>query len=627
MFLKNTKSFRQKAPELLQDGDSVRRLWLFLIDVGLTLFAGIVALFIRFGFNFAEMSKYAPSVYIYTALAAVVYVINGNYKIVWAYASSKDMMLLFRGSLLTYLVNVAFFYFYKGVVLPRSVGVVVFLGSGILLMLSRIVWQWMSEYKKPSSEKRVIIIGAGDAGTMLLEDFERRPSLGKVVAFLDDSKRKIGRKIRGVPVYGPITDVMEYVERLRADEVIIAIPSATKDEMKRILDSIDLRRVSVKTLPGIYELADGKARIGSLREVSIEDLLGRKEIKVDVEKIACYLKEKTVMVTGAGGSIGSELVRQVVKMKPKKIILLGRGENSIYKIDEELNNKFPDVEKVRIIGDVSDEVWMEEVFGKTKPNIVFHAAAHKHVHLMEDNPYEAFRVNLLGTKNLATLCCKYGVERFIFISTDKAVNPTSIMGLSKRLAELYLMYGIDGSGCKTKFAIVRFGNVLGSRGSVIPKFKEQIRKGGPVTVTDPRMRRFFMTIPEAVSLVLQAGAYSSGKDLFVLDMGEQISIDELARTLITLSGFVPDQDIKIVYTGVRPGEKLYEELFYSYEAIENTPHPKVMKAVPKRKFEGVKEVINKIVSLVKSGNWEDALKEAKKIVPEYGGWNHVDGDK
>ena len=602
---------------------------MFLIDVGLTLFAGVVALFIRFGFNFAEMSKYAPSVYIYTLLSAIVYVINGNYRVVWAYASSKDMMLLFRGSIISYLSNLAFFYFYKGIILPRSVGVMVFLGSGILLMLSRIVWHWMSEHKKTSgfSEKRVIIIGAGDAGTMLLEEFERRPSLGKVVAFLDDSKRKIGRKIRGIPVYGPVTDAMEYVDKLRVDEVIIAIPSATKDEMKRILDSIDLRRISVKTLPGIYELADGKARIGSLREVSIEDLLGREEIKVDVEKIAYYLKGKTVMVTGAGGSIGSELVRQIAKMKPKKIILLGKGENSIYKIDEELNVEFPDVKKERIIGDVSDELWMEDVFRRTKPDIVFHAAAHKHVHLMEENPYEAFRVNVLGTKNIANLCCKYDVERFIFISTDKAVNPTSIMGLSKRLAELYLMYGIDDSGCKTKFAIVRFGNVLGSRGSVIPKFKEQIRKGGPVTVTDPRMRRFFMTIPEAVSLVLQAGAYSSGKDLFVLDMGDQISIDELARTLITLSGFVPDQDMKIVYTGMRPGEKLYEELFYSYETVEDTPHPKVMKAVSKRKFEGVKEVIDRITSFIKAGNWKDVLKEAKKIVPEYGGWNHVDGDK
>ncbi|MCD6450223.1 MAG: polysaccharide biosynthesis protein [Thermotogaceae bacterium] len=340
-----------------------------------------------------------------------------------------------------------------------------------------------------------------------------------------------------------------------------------------------------------------------------------------------YLNEKVVIVTGAGGSIGSELVRQIARVRPKKVILLGKGENSIYKIDEELGMEFPDVEKERIIGDVSDEVWMEDVFERAKPDIVFHAAAHKHVHLMEENPYEAFRVNVLGTKILAELCCKYGVERFIFISTDKAVNPTSIMGLSKRLSELYLIYGIDGSQCSTKFAIVRFGNVLGSRGSVIPKFREQIKRGGPVTVTDPRMRRFFMTIPEAVSLVLQAGAYSSGKDLFVLDMGDQISIDELARTLITLSGFVPDQDIKIVYTGMRPGEKLYEELFYSYEIVENTQHPKVMKAVSKREFKGVKEVIDRITSLIKSGNWQGIIKEAKKIVPEYGGWNHVDGNK
>ncbi|MCD6450026.1 MAG: polysaccharide biosynthesis protein, partial [Thermotogaceae bacterium] len=269
----------------------MRKFLLFLIDIGLTLFAGVLALFIRFGFDFAEMSKYAPSVYIYVALAAIIYIINGNYRVVWAYASSRDMMLLFRGSIISYLVNLAFFYFYKSIVLPRSVGVLVFLGSGVLIMLSRIVWHWMAEYKKASfpSEKRAMIIGAGDAGVMLLEEFEKRPALGKVVAFLDDSRRKIGRKIRGVPVYGPITRAMEYVDKLKVNEVVIAIPSATKDEMKRILDSLDLKKISVKTLPGIYELTDGKARIGNLREISIEDLLGRDEVKVEIEEIADYL--------------------------------------------------------------------------------------------------------------------------------------------------------------------------------------------------------------------------------------------------------------------------------------------------------------------------------------------------
>ena len=606
-----------------------RRFLLFLIDSSLTFLAGVAALFMRFGFDFQEMWKYFPSVPIYVAAASVVHILNGNYSIVWAYASPRDMMVLFRGSAIAYLINVALFHLFLapqlGIVLPRSVGFLTFLGSFTLIVMSRLFWQWLSHYSgKGSDENRVVIVGAGDAGTMLLEEFERRPHLGKVVAFVDDSPRKIGRKIRGVPVYGPTGRVMEIVEKTGAKEVIIAIPSASSEEMRRIVDAIDLRRVRVRTLPGIYEVTDGKARIGQLREVSIEDLLGREQIKVDLEEIGSYIKGKKVMVTGAGGSIGSELVRQIARLQPESIVLLGRGENSIYRIDEELARDFPDLKRYRVIGDVADRKWMERVFEKFRPQIVFHAAAHKHVHLMEENPYEAFRVNVVGTKVIAELCCEYGVERMIFISTDKAVNPTSIMGLSKRIAELYVLYGID---CETKFAVVRFGNVLGSRGSVIPKFKEQIRRGGPVTVTDPRMKRFFMSIPEAVSLVLQAGAYTEGKDLFVLDMGEQISIDRLARTLITLSGFVPDQDIKIVYTGIRPGEKLYEELFYPFERFEETPHEKVMRVRSLREYDGVREAVEEIERAVRSGNFKRAFEIAKKLVPEYGGDGSVDGDK
>ncbi len=596
---------------------SKRKVLLFLIDVLLTLFSGVVALFMRFGFDFSEMSKYSPSIFIYTAISSIVYMMNGNYNTIWAYASPRDLLSLFKGSAIAYLANLAFFYMYKGVVLPRSVGLMTFLGSSVLLVMSRLFWQWYSHLSKgKGSEKRVMIIGAGDAGTMLLEEFERRPDLGKVVAFLDDSKRKIGRKIRGVPVYGPIARAMEIVERLGIDEVIIAIPSATKEQMQRIIDSLDLKKVRVRTLPGIYELTDGKARIGQLRDVSIEDLLGREQVKVDLEKIGSYIVGKRVMVTGAGGSIGSELVRQIARLGPEEIILLGKGENSIYNVDEELSRNFPNVKRSRIIGDVADKVWMERIFKEKKPHIVFHAAAHKHVHLMEENPYEAFRVNVLGTKNIIDLSCENDVEKVIVISTDKAVNPTSIMGLSKRIAELYAL----SKRCeKTKIAIVRFGNVLGSRGSVVPKFKKQIEMGGPVTITDPRMKRFFMSIPEAVSLVLQAGAYSNGNDLFVLDMGEQISIEKLARTLITLSGFVPDQDIKIVYTGIRPGEKLYEELFYPFEKPKPTLHEKVMRIESEKEIdpEFVIEKVESMVELIKEGDFQSALEIAKELVPEY----------
>ncbi len=604
----------------------MRKFALIVIDVVLTFLAGVFALFTRFGFDFVEMKKFAPSVLVYGIVSIVVYILNGNHRAVWAYASPKDMMNIFRGTLLSYLSTLLVLHIWRGVVLPRSVGIMTFLGSTVLIIMSRIFWQWYVHYKTGRGEKRVAIIGAGDAGVTLLEEFERRPHLGKVVAFLDDSKRKTGRKIRGVPVYGPISRVMDVVEALNIDELIIAIPSAKKEEMKRILGYIDLKKVRVKTLPGIYELTDTKVKVSHLREISIEDILGREEIRVNLEEIGSYIKNKVVLVTGAGGSIGSELTKQISRLSPKEIVILGKGENSIYQTNGMLSVEFPSIKKKSVIGDVADKVWMEEVIKEVGPDIIFHAAAHKHVDLMEKNPYEAFRVNTLGTKNLVELSCKYGVERFIFISTDKAVNPTSIMGLSKRLGELYILYCVKN--CDTKFAVVRFGNVLGSRGSVIPKFEKQIKMGGPVTVTDPRMKRFFMSIPEAVSLVLQAGAYTKGNDLFVLDMGEQISIDELARTLITLHGLIPDQDIKIVYTGIRPGEKLYEELFYPYERPLETNHKKVFRVVSEKSFENVCGLMDEIEKLIVENQINVLLEKVKEVIPEYSGrWKDVDGDK
>jgi len=593
----------------------LRKLILFLIDIGLTLFSGIVSLFMRFGFDFEEMGKYDESVIIYTLISSIVYILNGNYRIVWEYASPRDMLFLVRGSIISYLVNVTFFYFYRGSILPRSVGFSTFLGSLILLLLSRITWQWISNLRKgKAGEKRILIIGAGDAGIMLLEEFEKRPHLGKVVAFMDDSKRKIGRRIRGVPVFGPITETMKIVEKERIDEVIIAIPSATKEEMERILKAIDLRKIRVRTLPGIYELTDGRVRIGHLRDISIEDLLGREQVKVNLEEIGSYLKGRRVLVTGAGGSIGSELCRQIARMEPDLLILLGHGENSVYLIDEELSERFEGLKKVRVIADIGDWEIVEFAFKKYRPEIVFHAAAHKHVPLMEENPFEAIRVNTLGTRNLVKLSMKYNVKRFVLVSTDKAVNPTSIMGVSKRLAEIY----VTTRKSNTIFSVVRFGNVLGSRGSVIPKFKKQIEKGGPVTVTHPDMKRFFMTIPEAVSLILQAGAYAKGGDLFVLDMGEQISIDKLARDMITLAGFVPDQDIKVVYTGIRPGEKLFEELYYPDEERVSTSHPKVFRIVSENDLDPdeVEEYMKSLEEHLRKAEVSGILEIIRRLVPQ-----------
>jgi len=551
----------------------LRKFILFSIDVGLTFFAGVVALFVRLGFDWPELAKYFASIPIYCLIASVVYIINGTYNIVWLYASFRDMIVLIRGSVIAYFSSVVFFHLTNSVVMPRSVGMMTFLGSAMLLMASRFFWQWLNSVQ-PSGKKRVLIVGAGDAGTMLLEDFERRPNLGKVVAFLDDSPRKIGRKIHGIPIHGPIDRAKDVIQILKIDEVIIAIPSATAQQMRRIVSLIDPKTVKIRTLPGIYELTDKQARVGYLRDLTVEDLLGREETKVDIEVIRTSIKGKRVLVTGAGGSIGSELCRQLASLEPSLLVLLGKGENSIYQIDQELSIKYPGIERKRVIADVADTVRMEQVFVSTQPQIVFHAAAHKHVPLMEENPYEALRVNVFGTKVLAELCCKYAAEKMVFISTDKAVNPSSVMGATKRLAELLLL-SID-SESKTNFVIVRFGNVIGSRGSVIPKFNAQIESGGPLTVTDPRMTRYFMSISEAVSLILQATILGTNRDLFVLDMGKPISIDELARTLIILHGLVPDQDIKITYTGIRNGEKLTEELFYKDETVAPTSHPKVM---------------------------------------------------
>ncbi|MCD6551211.1 nucleoside-diphosphate sugar epimerase/dehydratase [Thermotoga sp.] len=595
---------------------NVRKLLLFFLDTGLTLFSGVVALFARFGFNFQEMFRYDESVFVYTLISMVVYVLNGNYSVVWEYANARDFLLLIRGSTVSYISTLAFFYFYRDVVLPRSVGFATFLGSMILIVLSRITWQWLTLNRKGRpTEKRIMIVGAGDAGVSILEEFEKHPHLGKVVAFMDDSPRKVGRRVRGIPVFGPIDKTMEYAEKLGVDEIIVAIPSATRQQMERILENIDLKRVRVKTLPSIRELMEERVRLSHLKEISIEDLLGREEIRIDVRGIENLLKGKRILVTGAGGSIGSELCKQISKMNPEELILLGHGENSIYLIDEFLSENFPNLKKKRVIVDVASENLMELWMAKLKPDIVFHVAAHKHVPLMEENPLEAFRVNILGTINLVELSKRVRVKHFVFISTDKAVNPTSVMGLTKRISELYIMAQDAG---ETKFSIVRFGNVLGSRGSVVEKFKRQIEKGGPVTVTDPRMKRYFMSIPEAVSLILQSILYSSGKDLFILDMGEQISIVKLAETMIMLSGFVPHQDIKIVYTGVRPGEKMCEELTYPYEKKEPTLHPKIFRVKPDL-FPSGETIHRAVLSMKQAFERKDTkalLSEMIKLVPE-----------
>lgn len=545
-----------------------RNFWLFLIDNLLLILAGLNALFVRFGFDFKEMSKFSKGVYLLIVITIISNVLNGTYKIVWRYATPKEIIILLRGLFFGYALTLIFLHFTRLVPLPRSVGMLTFLGSYFLLLSARVFYQFFVSWQKKSG-KRIAIIGAGDAGVILFNEI-KRTNYGNVIAFFDDDPEKIGRYIAGVKILDSVENINKYLEPFEIEELIIAIPSASKELMNKIISSIDTSKVTVKTFPSLSQLLDRTPTIGDIRELSLQDIIGREPVNVDISSISQYLSGKVVLVTGAGGSIGSEIARQVCRFSPKKVILLGRGENSIYEIYNELKENYTELDIQPVVADVYDEKIMEKFFKDFKPEIVFHAAAHKHVFFMQSNLYEALRVNVLGTINLAKLSCKHNVERFVFISTDKAVNPTSYMGVSKRIAELYLLSIPDS--CQTYFSIVRFGNVIGSRGSVLWKFKKQIEKGEPITITDPRMKRYWMSIPEAVSLVIQAGAFSKGKELFVLDMGEQIPVEQVAKSLAKIMG---KPNIQIKYTGALPGEKLEEELFYSFEKPELTTHPKI----------------------------------------------------
>ncbi|HQO13168.1 MAG TPA: nucleoside-diphosphate sugar epimerase/dehydratase, partial [Petrotogaceae bacterium] len=410
----------------------------------------------------------------------------------------------------------------------------------------------------------------------------------------------------------------KYIDLLKIKEVIVAISNINSADLRKLLSFIDTKKVRVRILPGMFEVLNNKASLGILREVDVTDLLGRKEVKVDLKEISEYIRGKNILITGAGGSIGSEICRQAAVCAPKELYILGRGENSIFNIKNELTEKFPQVKITEIICDITDEKRLGKIFERFSFDVVFHAAAHKHVPLMEKNPTEAFKVNVLGTYSLAKLAVKHKIKKFIFISTDKAIKPTSIMGCSKRFAEEVIRSFSNKTN--TVFGMVRFGNVVGSRGSVIPIFKNQIAKGGPVKVTDPRMKRYFMTIPEAVTLVLQCMIFSSGGEVFILDMGEPILIDNLARELIRLSGLVPDQDIKIEYTGIRPGEKLYEELLLNDEGYLKTNNERifVVNANHSLSEQEVEDMVGKIRQFVTDSDFEGINGLIRTYVPDAG---------
>lgn len=455
--------------------------------------------------------------------------------------------------------------------------------------------------------RRALVVGAGDAGLMVLKELNQRSDLGvDVVGLVDDDPSKLKKRIGHITVFGSTAELPRLVEDLVIDQVIIAMPSAPASEIRRIVDMCRACEVETRILPGLFELINGRVSINQLREVSLEDLLGRDAVKLDNASIASYIEGRTVLVTGAGGSIGSELCRQILHFEPRKLIILGKGENSIFSIQQELARRPEPVEVVPVIADVRDRARLEAVFEKHRPELVFHAAAHKHVPLMEQNVFEAIANNVFGTQVVAELADQFGVEKFVLVSSDKAVNPTSVMGATKRMAELVIQDLALVS--KSKYVAVRFGNVLASRGSVIPLWRQQIAQGGPVTVTHPEVTRYFMLIPEAVQLILQAGAYGSGGEIFVLDMGKPVKILDLANDLIKFSGLRPGHDIKIEFTGLRPGEKLFEELLTEDEGLSRTVNEKIFvgRPQPMERQELAKSLSN--FRQYVSGGDEDAIR-------------------
>ncbi|MCC6139085.1 MAG: polysaccharide biosynthesis protein [Nitrospira sp.] len=499
----------------------------------------------------------------------------------WRYVGLHDIRRIFWAST----ASAAVFYGLVHLVLgwteyPRSIIILTGLLSGFYIVGIRLAVRWFREWLHivAPTARRVLIVGAGHAGELLARDMLSDPSFdSRPVGFIDDDPVKRKMKIHGIPVVGTIADIKHAAGRLEVHEIIVALPSASTASKQRILAASEGCTAPIKILPNVRQLLGDPVSLQQVRPMSLEDLLQREPIQTDRQELHPLIEGKTVLVTGAGGSIGSELCRQIASYRPESLVLFERYENSLHALLLELRAAFPSVGVLPIIGDVTVPERVAEVFRQTSPDLVFHAAAHKHVPLMELNPKEAVRNNVLGTRIVAEAALAAGVDRFVLISTDKAVNPTSVMGVTKRIAE-QVIQGFNHRG-QTKYIVVRFGNVLGSNGSVVPLFTEQIRKGGPITVTDPEIKRFFMTIPEAVQLVLQASVIGQGGDVFVLDMGEQIKIVDLARNMIVLSGLVPGKDIDIQFTGLRPGEKLYEELFDESEQTESTAHEKINRAL------------------------------------------------
>ena len=595
----------------------------FVIDIFIITFCYIAAYFIRFDGmpdeeHLAMMIKVLPLVLAVRIVALIYFKLHSS---IWQYASLRDLTQILKIASLSSVVIIAIVMALH-IGHPRSIFIIDWLllvmslsGIRFIIRLTRpIRSQWRNG---GSRRKRVLIVGAGHAGeTILREIIYGDDNSYEVVGLIDDNPRKYKKRIHGVPVLGTSADIPDVVKNNNVKELIIAIPSFKPDQMRNIVNHCIKSGVKYRTVPNISDLVNGSIKVKALREVKLEDLLRRDEILLNRQRIEGFVKGKNVLITGAGGSIGSELCRQVAGLSPRKLILYEKSENVLFYIDMELGQIFADLKKIPLIGDICDRKRVKKVFSEHEPQIIFHAAAHKHVPLMEINPMEAIKNNILGTKVIAEEAIQSGVEKFIMLSTDKAVDPASFMGVSKKISEMFIT--ATAKKAETKFITVRFGNVLDSEGSVIPTFKRQIEKGGPITVTHPNIKRYFMTIPEAVGLVIEAGFMGCGGEVFILEMGTQVKIADLARDLIRLSGLEPDRDIEIVFTGLRPGEKMYEALVADDERLVKTHHEKIR--VIESSGENGRNIFDDVRALKKIAEDEcidSCAKILKEIVPNH----------
>ena len=601
-------------------------LLIMILDILATSIAFFLGLWFRYDFVFADISQhfiqgYLDNIGIWCAITVAMLAVFNLYNCIWVFVGTSEVFRILSAYGVLAVIGVAFHIY--GVALPRSSCIVGLILSCVLTVSIRFSYRMvktlqmkLSHMAHASGMKNVMLIGAGDAGRALATEFQNSEYVrDRLVCVIDDNPFKLGKRLCGIPIVGNRDDIPGMVQQHKISKIIFAIPSCSAATRKEILDICTTTGCEVQLLPGIYQMVNGEVSVSKLRNVDPQDLLGREPIRVNTEEIVGYVSGKVVLVTGGGGSIGSELCRQIAHAEPAQLIILDIYENNAYDIQMELRRTYPDLNLLVLIGSVRNTNRVNQIMSLYHPDLVFHAAAHKHVPLMEDSPNEAIKNNVLGTYKMAQAAAKHGVKRFVLISTDKAVNPTNIMGASKRLCEMVVQ--MMNRQSETEFVAVRFGNVLGSNGSVIPLFKKQIEAGGPVTVTHPDIIRYFMTIPEAVSLVLQAGYYARGGEIFILDMGEPVKIDTMARNMIRLSGYEPDVDIKVEYTGLRPGEKLYEELLMKEEGLQETDNKLIHIGKPiEMDDEKFKEQLERLAkaSKMEVSNMKDIVAE---MVPTY----------